>query len=292
MTAVADPVVDLEGAGVVSSWAELAATLTADRIDPDGLAFAAADAGLDALGAVLHPFDALLRAGLGWIVEHVAFLREPLDALAGEPAEVLAQARHWDGVAGELRAAAAALRAADPPGWEGAAATSYRQAAAELVAAMSAGAEQAGALSRLILVAGATVGTVRVVVRDAVAEFAATVVQYLLAAGTLAFLTAGGSLASVVLTVVVRAVEVAESIVRRIRQLVDLLAEAGGAAGRIGVALRHAADRIRAAEPGLRTAGAALLRQADTALTPVVVESGTQLTAARQDRDAWRESDR
>ena len=58
---------------------------------------------------MLHPFDALLQAGLGWLVEHVAFLREPLDALAGDPDAVLAQARHWDQVAGELRAAASEL---------------------------------------------------------------------------------------------------------------------------------------------------------------------------------------
>ena len=90
---------DLEGAGVVSSWAELAAALTAEQVDPHQVGFAAAGAGLDTLGAVLHPFDALLQAGLGWLVEHVAFLREPLDALAGDPDAVLAQARHWDRVA-------------------------------------------------------------------------------------------------------------------------------------------------------------------------------------------------
>ena len=119
-------------------------------------------------------------------------------------------------------------------------------------------------------------------VRDAIADFVATVVQYLLAAGTLAFLTAGGSLAGVVLTVVVRALEVAEDIARRIRQLLDALAEAGGAAGRIGTALRQAGERIRAAEPGLRAAGDALHRDAGRRPAPRWSSSpARQLTVAR-----------
>ena len=99
---------------------------------PSGSGFAAAGAGLDTLGAVLYPFNALLRAGLGWLFEHIAFLREPLDALAGDPDAVLAQARHWDRVAAELRAAAADHRATTVPDWHGAAADGYRQAVDEL----------------------------------------------------------------------------------------------------------------------------------------------------------------
>ena len=92
-------------------------------------------------------------------------------------------------------------------------------------------------------------GTTRAWVRDTVADFVATVVQYLLAAGTLAFLTAGGSLAGVVLAVVVRALEVAEDIGRRLRQLLDALAAAEGLAGRIGTAVQGIAraDRGRSA---------------------------------------------
>ena len=78
--------------------------------------------------------------------------------------------------------------------------------------------------------------------------------QYLLAASTLAFLSAGGSLAGLVLTVVVRALEVAEDIARRVRGLLDTLVAAGGAAGRIAGALRRTAERIREAEPALRAA--------------------------------------
>ena len=284
------PPFDLEGAGVLSGWADLATALTAEQVDPYQVGFAAAGAGLDTLGAVLHPFDALLQAGLGWLVEHVAFLREPLDALAGDPDAVLGQARHWDQVAGELRAAAVGYRAADVPGWDGAAAAGYRRSADGLAQALSAGAEQADLLSRLILATGAAVGTVRALIRDAVADFVASVVQYLLAASTLAFLTAGGSLGGLVVAVVVRALEVAQHIARRVQQLVDALIAAGGAAARIGSALRRAGARIREAEPALRASAEALHRAAESSPTPLVIESGKQLTDATQRREAWRKA--
>jgi hypothetical protein len=274
-----------EGAGVLSSWADLGTALGADDLDPAAVTFTAAAAGLDTLGAALHPFDALLRAGLGWLIEHIEFLREPLDALAGDPAEVLSQARSWHDVAEELRATATDYRQATVPGWDGAAADSYRHAVDELVGALGEASGQALALSRLILVTGAGVGTVRALIRDAITDFLATVLQYLLAAGTLAFLTAGGSLATLVLTVVVRALEVAQDICRRVRLLLDTLAAAGGTAGRIGEALRHTATRIRAAEPGLRVAGEAVARGATEAHAPVIVEAGKQITGAAQERD-------
>ena len=119
--AVAEPPTTeaVDGAGVVSSWADLLAALSAEQVDAERVCFAAAGAGLDTLGAALYPFNALLRAGLGWLLEHIAFLREPLDALAGDPDAVLAQARHWDRVAAELRAAAADHRASTVPDWQG-----------------------------------------------------------------------------------------------------------------------------------------------------------------------------
>jgi hypothetical protein len=283
----APPQFDAEGAGVVSSWADLAAALTAERVDPAQVGFTAAGAGLDTLGVLLHPFDGLLQAGLGWVIEHVGFLREPLDALAGDPDEVLAEARRWDLVAVELRAVAGDFRAATVPGWEGAAATNHRRAVDDLAAALSAGADQAAALSRLVLATGAAVGTVRALIRDTIVDFVSAVVQYLLAAGTLAFLTAGGSLASVVLTVVVRALEVAEDIARRVRQLLDVLVAAGDAAGRIGTALQRTAERVRRVEPALRATGDSLYRSADATGAPLFIEAGKQLTDASQARNSW-----
>lgn len=277
---------DLEGAGVLSSWSDLAEALAADRLDPRRVAFAAAGAGLDALGAALYPLDALLQAGFGWLVEHVGFLREPLDALAGDPDAVLAQARRWTLLAGELRGAADECRAAPIPGWEGAAAADCLRAGAGLALALDAGAARADALARLVLVTGAAVGTVRAWVRDTVAEFAALAVRYLLAAGALAVASAGGSVAGFVLAVVARAQQVARDIAHRVGALLDRLAAASETAARLGAALRDTGERLRGAEPGLRAAGAALHRGARPVGVPVI-EAGKQLTDALHDRSGW-----
>ena len=276
-----------DGAGVVSSWADLEAAVSAERIEPPRVVFAAGGAGLDTLGAVLSPFDALLRAGFGWLVEHVGFLREPLDALAGEPSEIHAQAARWDGVSAELRSVAAGYRAVrEVPGWVGAAADGHRHAVEELVSALDTQAEQAGALSRLILTTAAAVGTARALIRDAVADFAAALLQYLLAASALALLSGGGSLATVLLTVVVRALEVARWIGERIRRLLQLLDEAGGAAGRIAAAMREAAEGIGAAGPSLRAQAEELHRAAGRAHAVELVEAGKQLSDPGPGRSA------
>jgi uncharacterized protein YukE len=278
-----------EGAGALSSWADLADAAAAEHPDAGEIAFCAAAAGLDSLGAVLHPFDALLGAGFGWLVEHVEFLREPLDVLAGDPGRIAAEAQTWHNVAGELRSAAAGYRAAAVPGWHGAAAEAYRGDVGELTASMNTAAGHADVLADLVLATGAAVGTVRAVVRDAIAEFLAVVVEYLLAAGALAVLTAGGSLGAMVATVVVRATELAEAICGRLAELLDALSAAGTAAGRAAEAMRAATARVRSAAPGLRVAGEAFERAAADAHAPVFVEAGKQATGAAQERGTWAE---
>ena len=76
---------DLEGAGVLSSWSDLGEALPTDRQwDPGEIGFAASAVALDSLDAAMDPLGALGSAGVGWLIEHVEFLHEPLDWLAGE----------------------------------------------------------------------------------------------------------------------------------------------------------------------------------------------------------------
>ena len=51
--------------------------------------------GLSAVGAVMDPFQAIFAAGVGWLMEHVSILREPLDWLAGDPKEIEGHAATW-----------------------------------------------------------------------------------------------------------------------------------------------------------------------------------------------------
>jgi hypothetical protein len=49
------------------------------------------------------PLGTLLTAGVGWLLEHVSFLREPLDALLGNPDEINANIDQLKSSAAEMR---------------------------------------------------------------------------------------------------------------------------------------------------------------------------------------------
>src|SRR5690349_8364994 len=84
------------GAGVIDSWhnVELAAQEIKTTHGADQAAVAVelgvvtASAVLDTVAFVLDPLAKLIAAGLGWLIEHVSFLRWPLDQLAGNPDQI------------------------------------------------------------------------------------------------------------------------------------------------------------------------------------------------------------
>ena len=98
------PTSSTTGAGVIDSWhnVELAAQEIKTTHGADQAAVAvelgvvAVSAVLDTVAFALDPLAKLIAAGLGWLIEHVSFLRWPLDQLAGNPDQikVLAESLH------------------------------------------------------------------------------------------------------------------------------------------------------------------------------------------------------
>lgn len=130
-------------------------------------------AGLSALGAIMDPFQAIFAAGVGWLMEHVDCLREPLDWLAGDPKEIEGHAATWqnlqrrtydatDYFVGQVRATTSQ--------WGSEAATAYRERAVQMAEGSLALGEVAGAMAEATLIAGSIVGVVRNTVRDLIAE--------------------------------------------------------------------------------------------------------------------------
>jgi hypothetical protein len=305
----------LEGAGVLSSYADLADALGAEHVDPTQVAFTAAGAGLDTLGFVANPLDSLLTAGIGWLIEHVDFLSEPLDAVAGDPNEIREQAAAWHLVSTELAAVATELRRVSDDvvagGWDGAAAEQYALATERCSTALDRAGADAAELSGLVLSTGAAVGTVRALIRDTLAGFVAKVIQWVLAALAASVATAGFSLAALIAAVVEQAVSVARSCVRRISALLELLDEAGTNAARLGAAVRDTAAELgravrnttgdpavvatsrrmeevvhdavaRAVPDGLERGLDRVTDAAERAKVPVLVEAGKQATGEQQ----------
>ncbi len=280
----ADTDVDpLAGAGLVSSIADVATAV--DDADPEQLSFALAGAALDALGTVADPLDATLTSAVGWLIEHVAFLREPLDALAGDPDQIVAQARTWANVATELRAVADAYRADAVAGWDGDAATAYAGAVDRSDRALRDVADRADELASLVLGTGAAVGTVRALVRDLIADFVAWVAKVAIGALAAAPVTMAASTAAAVATVGYEAVALAQYIAARISRLLDHLAEAGDDAARIVDGMRRTtADLLAAAPPAhehLDALPLAAVAEAGKQFTGAELEPGRDTTPAR-----------
>lgn len=281
MTAPADVAAALDGAGAASSWADLATALDEGRPDGPQIAFAAAAAGLDSLGAIADPFDAVVAAGLGWLIEHVAVLREPLDALAGDPGQILSQARGWHDVSLVLTRAARDHRTAlsATSSWQGAAADACRASGVDLAGALDDVAARAEQLAALVLGTGAAVGTVRALIRDLVAEFLGALVTKVLVALAAAPATMGGSTAAAIGAVAWEVHAVAQDIAAKMSQLLDDLAVASRTAGELVDGMRATAGRLGAVAIAARTAAAPWVEVFDRLPARQVAETGKQFSS-------------
>jgi hypothetical protein len=237
-----------EGAGIFSSVDDFQNA----RAEGDGAetAWAGVGLGLDALGFVADPFGSLVSAGVGYIIEHISFLREPLDALAGHPDQIENAANAWHALSLELTAVAEELRgpgapaggsAAAPPGWEGKAADGFRRTAADRARRIDAVAAEGDQLAKSMLTEAANIGALRSIIRDLIADAVGTWAGTL-AVGALATpVTFGVSLAGAAGAVVLEAADLALKIADKIATLISHL----GAAGRaLADGVRRAAELV------------------------------------------------
>lgn len=286
----AQPLHNWEGAGVASSIADHNAAWSAEHPDPLQIAFTGAAVALDGLDAVMNPLDALATSAIGWLIEHVWWLHEPLDALAGDPTQITAQAQTWHNVAVQLDTVAADYRAeisGGAPDWDGAAAGAYRAAAVDFSARLESAAGMAERLSSVILLSGAGVAATRSWIRDQIAEFVWLVIQILVGYGILAFLTFGGSLAAGAVHAILRALELARTFVRQISRLLDALADSGRAADQLVGAMRDTVAQARAAVPDARAWNDTVQQGAQGVQLDHLVEAGKQITSSGQAQRGW-----
>lgn len=129
--------------------------------------------GLSTLGAIMDPFQAIFAAGVGWLMEHVDCLREPLDWLAGDPKEIEGHAAIWHNLQKRTYEAAeyfAGQVKSTTSHWGSDAADAYRAKATDMANGAIALGEVADAMAEATLIAGSIVGVVRNTVRDLIAE--------------------------------------------------------------------------------------------------------------------------
>lgn len=138
--------------------------------------------GLDALGAIANPVDSLLTAGISWLLEHVHIFTEILDSLAGDPAAIQGYAEQWTQHRQSLTDTALDLRNHinnDTSSWTGAAADAYRTQAAQQIDGVHAAAASADAVAAAVQGAGQLVASVRMLVRDLIAQAVAEIIEHI-----------------------------------------------------------------------------------------------------------------
>lgn len=215
-----------EGAGAVDTVWKAYQDIENGRFEDfamDGVAL-----GLDALGVIANPLGGLLSAGIGWLIEHLDFLREPLDALAGDPGAVMGVAATWgEDVKAEVARVASDFRHAaetQTASWTGEAADSYRKAAAELSDQVASLEAAAAGVAEAVQGSGMLVATVRGIIRDIVAEVVAEIVLAALTALATSWFTLGGSIAAFTGWAVARGAATAGKIAGKIAKLLTKFA--------------------------------------------------------------------
>ena len=273
-----------EGAGVVSSIHDMLSA--AEEQDATGVLTATVVAALDALDYVEDPLRAMAVAGVGWALEHVAILREPLDALCGDARQIEDRAEDWERLSRELAARAAVLdgtAAATATGWSGPAAADYRAVARSEVEALCSLSDRARDVAEIVLSSGVAVGTERSIIRDLVAEFLVRLIPKLVAAVSAAVVTAGAAGPAAAGAFLLDIVDFAGTLLRRVRELAVELRRAAELAERVRAGIVSGtplgADDARA--------GLAAATQAGAATLDATLEAEKQAASARATRAEW-----
>lgn len=203
--------------------------------------------GMSALGMAIDPFGTLVGAGLGWLIEHISFLKEPLDLLAGDPEQVTAKAQTWQNVAKALtdsanqyRQSAGALQGAN----QGAAIDGAHATGNNLATVLEGAAKHATDAGEAMKTAATIVGTTRGIIRDSLTQFLGDAIVKWVAATALAFFTFGATEAAFIVDEVAEGASLAAEDASKISKVVQALAKLKGGAKDSEGALKNATQDI------------------------------------------------
>jgi hypothetical protein len=199
--------------------------ITQGQVDVGDIAASTFSLGLDVLSFISNPFKHLVQAGISWMFEHISFLREPLDWLAGNPNAIEGLALTWNNISMALHDAATAwaTELESTADWDGQDAEAYRQSAAAFGEVINGAAEGAKWTANLITGAGVLVAIFRTMFLEIISNFIAEVILYILAALATAGFTFGATIAAAIARVVSRAVSVFANLVGKLGQLMSKL---------------------------------------------------------------------
>ncbi|WP_309110916.1 hypothetical protein [Saccharothrix sp.] len=216
------------------------------ELDEVALAIDGIAMGLGLVGAAVDPLGTLAASVVGWIIENVSFVRKPFDDLAGDPPAIEAVANTWTKISERLNEVAGTYetsrgKIAD---WEGGGADAYGKRADALVAHLKKAATSAEEAATAIKLAGAAVAATRALIRDVLAELAATLITWGIPAAAAAVPTAGASIAAFITRAVTKAIQIGGKIAQFLKKLFTIMDKLSAVAKRMGAGMRGRADEL------------------------------------------------
>lgn len=224
LVAEPDAQTGFEGSGGVESVANLVKDI-GNESNWQELTIDGALVGLDALSMVMNPLGELVKAGIGWLMEHLDFIREPLEVLTGDPGQINAIAETWQNIGKRLVDATNEYQAAMAltEGWRGDSATKYRELAQSYIDALGHIAKQAQDAASGVKIAGVVVATTRAIIFDMIATFISNVITRALLALASSWFTFGASVGAFIASVVADAVQLAAKLQKRVGKLLQAI---------------------------------------------------------------------
>jgi uncharacterized protein YukE len=186
---------------------------------------------VDLVSSAANPLAAVFSAGVGWLLEHVSFIREPLDALLGNPDEINANTHELKSAALEMHMIAQEHRedvAAMGGAWSGEANEAFNKSQDEMAAQYEALGKTMDGTAAIYALSGALVCELRAMIFDWIADLIGELIAGALIALASAAVTFGSSIAAYCGYAGTRAAMLATKMAGRLSKLMAAMSRFGG----------------------------------------------------------------
>lgn len=239
------------GAGIFDSYNSLVQSIQDDSESEGekvcGVAISAAGTVADTVSFAMDPLAGILTAGVGWLFEHVKFLREPLDALMGNPDEIQQNVDQLKAQAADIRQLADQHKQdqqAVKNSWTGQAGDAFHRSMDQLGGELASLGKTVEGSASVVAISGALVTTMRNMVRDLISSLIAELIEGALIAAASAVFTFGASIAGFIGYAVGRAAALGAKIAGQISKLIAGMARQGSRLGKLGEAMSQLSKNL------------------------------------------------
>lgn len=200
--------------------------------DAESEAEKALDITFNAIGAAsatvmlaIDPLGSLIGAGIGWLIEHVSFLRDALNQLMGNPEEIQANVEATKAQAAELRVLAEDHKngLATFDGWTGQSSERFKTSMDGMSQELDELASAVETKAKIVAIMGMLVTVLRDIVRDLIAQLLGSLIGGALLAVAAMIPTFGASIPAFIGFAVGKAVALGVNIASRVARVVAAL---------------------------------------------------------------------